>query len=64
MTSKLKFKLTTECGYHWNYGFRNSYWKNWYKPRLLTGGWENGVRVKTPSRGVAFGPIMFFWRWS
>lgn len=58
----MKFKLTTECGYHWRIG-QMHYWDGWYKPRLLNKGWVNGERVKVPATGVAFGPIMFFWRY-
>lgn len=46
----MKFKLTTECGYRWRWDYRH-YWKGWYKPRRLR------------NVGVAFGPVMFFWRW-
>jgi hypothetical protein len=60
----LKFKLTTECGYRWSYGFNNYYWKGWYKPRLFNYRWVDGVRVKTKRcDGFALGPIMFFWRY-
>ena len=58
----MKFKLTTECGYRWRLD-QMYYWKNFYKPRLLNKGWVNGVRVKVPATGVAFGPVMFFWKW-
>jgi hypothetical protein len=58
-----KFKLTTECGYRWRYGFAKAYWKGWYKPRLLKMEWRDGVRVKGRCDGVAFGPVMFFWRY-
>ena len=60
----MKFKLTTECGYRWSYGFHKNYWKGWYKPRMLNKEWVDGVRVKVPATGVAFGPVMFFWKWS
>lgn len=49
------WKLTTECGYHWRIG-QMHYWDGWYKPRPLI---DNGKHI-----GVAFGPIMFFWKWS
>lgn len=51
----LRFKLTTECGYHWRVG-QMHYWDGWYKPRLLTID-ETGEHI-----GVAIGPVMFFWR--
>lgn len=57
-----KFKLTTECGYHWRWD-QMYYWQGWYKPRLLNKEWVNGERVTVPATGVAFGPIMFFWRY-
>jgi hypothetical protein len=47
----MKFKLTTECGYRWRWD-QMYYWKGWYKPRNLGGD------------GVAFGPVMFFWKYS
>lgn len=59
----MKFKLTTECGYRWRWD-QMYYWKNFYKPRLLNEAWVQGVRVKVPATGVAFGPVMFFWKWS
>lgn len=53
----MKFKLTTECGYRWRWD-QMHYWKNFYKPRPL------GLKHKGEQIGVAFGPVMFFWKWS
>lgn len=58
-----KFKLTTECGFHWDWEHVR-YWQHGWKPRLLNKEWRDGVRVTVPATGVAFGPIMFFWKWS
>ena len=57
-----KIKLTQECGQRW---YRPRSWRVWdrknrryyyAKVRLLG---QKGHRI-----GVAFGPIMFFWRYS
>ena len=46
----MKFKLTNECGQKW---YRLSSWKACgTRGRVL----QNNV-------GVAFGPVMFFWRY-
>lgn len=53
----MKFKLTTECGYRWRWD-QMYYWKGFPKPRWL------GEKRHGKSVGVAFGPVMFYWRWS
>lgn len=58
-----KFKLTTECGFHLDWEHIR-YWDYGWKPRLLNSEWRNGVRVKGRARGIACGPIMFFWRYN
>jgi len=57
-----RFKLTTECGYHWDRDHLH-YWKGWYKPRLFNYRWVDGKRVKAKTDGFAIGPVMFFWNW-
>lgn len=58
----MKFKLTTECGFRWRWEYIR-HWPSGYKPRLLNKAWVNGERVTVPATGVAFGPVMFFWRY-
>lgn len=50
-----KWKLTPECGQSWN-PVRIAQWRYGWKPRFLGG--------KGERRGVAVGPIMFFWDYS
>jgi hypothetical protein len=50
----MNFKLTTECGFRWDWDHVR-YWPGGYKPRPL---YENDKKI-----GVAFGPVMFFWKW-
>jgi hypothetical protein len=54
------WKLTTECGYRWRWE-QNYYWKFGF--RLLNKEWVDGIRVTGEPVGVAFGPVMFFWKW-
>ncbi len=49
------WKLTTECGYRWRWD-QMYYWHGAHKPRPLI---ENGKKI-----GVAFGPVMLFWKYS